>query len=49
MNSVMPTPRRIDDDAALAQLTLDLDAVFGDLISDVEFADLVDVVKRGLQ
>ena len=47
----LPTParRRLDDAAALDQLTLRLDEIFGDLISDVEFADLIDNFKRGLQ
>ncbi len=47
-NSATHTPRRIDDAAALDRLTLQLDAIFGEMISDIEFADLIGPFVRGL-
>ncbi len=47
-NSATHTPHRLDDAAALDRLTLSLDAIFGAMISDIEFADLIDRFVCGL-
>ncbi len=49
MNAAIDPARAASDLAALDRLTLQLDEVFGDLISDVEFAELIDNFKRGLR
>ncbi len=42
-----PTPRSSDDAAALDLLASRLDAIFGDLISYVEFAELIEMYAGG--
>ena len=49
MNSATPTPRSTDDAAALDLLTQRLNDIFGDSISDVEFAQLIDTFAGGIR
>ncbi len=43
MNSSTPSPRSTDDAAALDLLTSRLHAIFDGLITDAEFAEMIDM------